>query len=1106
MSTWEKLESHCAAQQFAPRVESADFTFTAPTRGRVLQLKLSVHAVDGGLVYETPGGQEVDATAGLPLSLAWTGLCNRGGAPGGPARYVDPTRSPFAVEVWALVEPAPVIRPFADQVKQALGDVLRCIVSCGAGLPDDDDDDDDDVDDPLLAHAPAPVADAVIAVLYHSIELELVPWRDTYPGADKDHYPGAADNATRIDWVRYRLNDMGYFAGPATGVADPELTRALMRYRCNHGGALYQRLFDYLPDQDDKFVERPAAMAALADATFPADPADATAVLVGALEARTKAVPILSDAQVFARDDRPEAKLWVDNNVFVIDSDDASGRPDLNTIHQDTTSGAFVKAEREARWLTRPILPLQARVLVTRSDGAGVYVPEAVGPAQIHWSWAASPTAPDLPAPTTAQPSTIRGYVEATFAVMNAGAAAQFEHNAPTTAGGIVSSDAAATRAAAFAAYPGQPLDVAACMTTAALAAAATPADAPQGATRVYFRPSTIAGDSYRLSAELRPSDPAHAVAGATLVRHSSWLRVVRRVRISAHVGWPAHAIDHTVWDSVKQEFAHAFVEVDTANMAELTMDATIVAALGGQCGPGANDRSYYYHLNAKMPFSTLATYPAIPVMTTSLEAADALFITPFNQRDVYDWASTPSKDGKPASNDLRNAALLAGWYATQGGLRGQVGAHFKAQLDMRLESPPGPLIWQSPPAEAGPRSDRLEPLADGAVPADPLTALEDAVNTLVIATVNESLAGAPGAPEVARLVALRAMLNAGWRRDTLLNDATNYCIAVIDARITKQAGFPARYAVTTPIPNPAADYRLAPELVTNAIWGRVSEHCQKIGNVVDLDLQRHIRGQGLGDGLIYLDAMPHLPVVSQGRTYTYPGLNLGASGGLFMTSQFSRNDPVHLIAHEMAHCMFMRHYKNAGNHQPLEHDLADDNCIMSYGFNLGAVQVAAVWSATFGCYVLTATFRDNDGTPCQFDRLVTFTSSAPGLTLATFSADAHGQRRHAGTIKVLGGYEAKARLYVDTPHASITVTATALADTQGTTVINAPTQQAIAGDVAGFTDAESVAGPVRQLSGYGNAQHYHVPHAYRPHFCGKCNLVLRGWNLRAQDWPDRAP
>ncbi len=103
------------------------------------------------------------------------------------------------------------------------------------------------------------------------------------------------------------------------------------------------------------------------------------------------------------------------------------------------------------------------------------------------------------------------------------------------------------------------------------------------------------------------------------------------------------------------------------------------------------------------------------------------------------------------------------------------------------------------------------------------------------------------------------------------------------------------------------------------------------------------------------------------------------------------------------------------------------------------------------------------------------------------------------------GDYEAKAKLFVDAAHAAVTITATALADTSASVVINAPPQQAIPGDVAGYTDSESVVGPVNQLGGYGSAAHYHVPNNYRPHFCGRCNLVLRGWNLSAGAWPPRA-
>ncbi|MEM7155198.1 MAG: hypothetical protein AAF799_20285 [Myxococcota bacterium] len=55
-----------------------------------------------------------------------------------------------------------------------------------------------------------------------------------------------------------------------------------------------------------------------------------------------------------------------------------------------------------------------------------------------------------------------------------------------------------------------------------------------------------------------------------------------------------------------------------------------------------------------------------------------------------------------------------------------------------------------------------------------------------------------------------------------------------------------------------------------------------------------------------------------------------------------------YIVAHEMAHCLGLRHYENAGDQNPNDHDTADHNCVMSYSSNNPAHQRPAVYSPMF--------------------------------------------------------------------------------------------------------------------------------------------------------------
>ena len=976
------------------------------------------------------------------------------------------------------------------------------------------------------------------------MKLKMLDWRQTYPKADKDHYPLGEDVPTRIKWMQYRLNELGYFAGPVSGAETEDLKKANMRYRINHGGALYRRLFDYFPNDDDRRDVCADAISDLKTFDFNANPAGVQKELVTALEQSRKPRQVVSDPSVFSNPDFPdEAKIYVDNDCYYLGSYDSAGPEDMSIIDQDTTSGAFVKAARERAWLSDPHLPLEVEVLVRKSNDQEVAVPEAAAGLRVKWDWESNPAHPQLPIHSAAQPNRTVDYVQRAFRELNGGLPDKHKHNLRFELGGLVTPDLLTNCTNIF--IPYEPFDIQAAECSSRVGG---PADSQElrARSRVYFRPSIIASDSYRIQAILEIVSPGQAAPIATLEVRSGWVRIWRRIHVTAYVVWPprddANKIRPQTWTGVKEKFCEAFVEVDTSGMQQITMSNEIVRLNPepAQCGPERNDLSYYYFLRskeveeAKTPqerqerrrvlesyFSPLAIFPNKPMMITGRGAADALLMHKVLRSENEQWCKS-AKDGKTVTATVAAAKKLVDYYnQCAPALLRRVGAHFGPQFDARMETPGSDLIWKNIPA-GGSRPD-MQVFADDEVPADAVADLENAINDLVVTPVARAIGAGDNAALLNLLSWLYECVHIGWSTGTnsILKLAGDHFKAQLERFAIKQTvkapADPAKpFALRPNIvswvfapnrPDAIQRFTIPDEVVKSAIEDTVKGHCEKIADTVNLDLQRYVRQEkGYGDGIIYLDAKPHVNVRSamRGRNYTYPGLNAGASGGFFVTSQHTRNEMVHLLTHEMCHCMFLRHYKNASNYQPLEHDLSDDNCIMSYGFNLRDIRLSFKWNDAKAGYEVKATFTDNEGTDAKFDRLVEFSSPGNNLWWSTFNQD----RKHQQSIKVASeGYIAKACLYVDTAAGNINVKGMALADVTQTIVLPVPADkiQPTPANIAGSLDQELPNGPISMLGGYGSGAHYHFPDNYKPSFCGKCNLVLRGWNLSQGNWPPRA-
>lgn len=380
-------------------------------------------------------------------------------------------------------------------------------------------------------------AEAEFYVLYHSVTLALGTY--TADGAEPD------EGAARGRWVQYKLNQLGYFAGPVDGVIGAQTQRAMVRYALGHPaltvstaenrGALY---IDEGPFRD----------------ALRANEQQRTIIQNGALPA-----------------DDAAARIYVDHNYFY---------GYLADFGHDTGH-----VTNDARRLDRFEIPLEATILLMSRDdadgtGHGVAAPRAVGELDIEWlvDEAAEDTSHLADGSDPNIPSLTRAYVDAAILATRAGG----RTNCPSTHGGArqaVNPNAGYFRAGA---------DLPPFVSAAAGDVVSTPAyqggDQKRGRAGILFRGSYIAGDNYRITAHISfrglPNENLLVTAHRQVRNMAPWddilrartgrMTLWRQHRIAAVVSWPAPAAGIN-WPVVAAEYALAYCELDHGHAVALT-------------------------------------------------------------------------------------------------------------------------------------------------------------------------------------------------------------------------------------------------------------------------------------------------------------------------------------------------------------------------------------------------------------------------------------------------------------------------------------------------------------------------------------------------------
>ncbi|WP_426754841.1 hypothetical protein [Myxococcus sp. Y35] len=529
------LPLRCDWTHFAPSQETLAVTYDPPDEGRLVSVRLEVRDYANTLVYQSDA---LDCRDG-PADVTWTGALNVGN----DARhepFATPLRAPYTLQVDAVIEADE--RDGLRQPEDLPNTELDSVMPCEARN-----------EEPLAegrVPPPPPSTTARVDVLYHSVEVVRGPWLATGEAFDR----GTAAS------ICHKLNQLGYYAGPPARVAvhTDLLDKAKERFLRNHGDlrrAVEAPTDDQFEDAlDGALADAHGARPTLADAQSHPIP-EGTALPMGAGD------PLRVYVEAVGFDE--DLANQTDEFMRQIPPNRNNGAIDWGALHNKTTS--------EAGKLNRPLVPLEAVIYLKGHDGSRVAAPRAVGAVRVDWS-AAEPgeDVSHLPLDDRLHCGT-RAYINRVLHSDFVDLTHDGNTNCPEAYGGI------RTRVDNFRNpfwREPQPYAPHAAPTEDAgrkvlWVPAFTDGDAHPsrvGRAGIYFQPSLIAGDRYRVRARLSYAgrDNALALEAANPVCQYETRPIVvwRRVEVFGIVGWPLRDHGHLP-QQCRARYAEAYLEVD---------------------------------------------------------------------------------------------------------------------------------------------------------------------------------------------------------------------------------------------------------------------------------------------------------------------------------------------------------------------------------------------------------------------------------------------------------------------------------------------------------------------------------------------------------------
>ncbi len=381
--------------------------------------------------------------------------------------------------------------------------------------------------------------EAEFKVLYHSIKVKQGPWTPD----EKEPDEAKAEK----DWVAYKLNELGYWGGPVGKDQDDYLKKAIIRYKANH-----------------KKMHK-------LDASTYTDAIDAD--LKAALKAGDNKRANFLEAAAFT-DKAKESAVRVEAITY-------------------DTSGEFgsAKPQYEKLRVNRPVIPVEVQVFLKSKADAETDAPEAVGAVRINWRF--TDTDEDLKdqydGTTAGEPSKTKQYIEKSLK-LKSGRTGKGDNCHKDFAG--IRDDAKDWVTPCFVGEQYIPYKVEedAGQKLVFSKGCIDKVKYPKrlGRAGMILRPSYIAGDDYKIKAEIdftglpnkADLEKFHGVKDekTRINAETGNFRVKRFNKVAVVIDWPART-NGAEWDKIAVEFGKAFLEIDTSSIASKKMKDVITQA-----------------------------------------------------------------------------------------------------------------------------------------------------------------------------------------------------------------------------------------------------------------------------------------------------------------------------------------------------------------------------------------------------------------------------------------------------------------------------------------------------------------------------------------------
>jgi len=398
--------------------------------------------------------------------------------------------------------------------------------------------------------------EAQTSIRVHSLDIVRAPWDPEEKLTPQMQVPEAEEEKGR--WMRWRLNELGFFGGPFKQDVDAYQKKALTRFRANHKDLYRYDHADYAQDLSDALPQIVNKLKGgenkRDDFTRPTDIGTRQQITAG------------KSLSLADKDDK--LRIIVESLTFM-------KNVDKDELVDQYTQGSTRNEVERAR-LNRPLIPIEARVYIQGKNGKnGFRVPEAVGAVRINWSHTEPVEDVDRQFEEVKYWSYPRRYIEKALKLRD-GRKGETCNNCPDAYGGIrkdadtnyktpfllgayyspcTLQDDGTKKVVYSKAYDGRVID-------------GKTYKRRLGSAGIYFRPSCVAGDTYKIKAAVDPSrlDPKQPDVETTTNPIEIW----RYAKVAGLINWSDNPLPD-VWRRVRKEYAVAFMDIDVDSITTQT-------------------------------------------------------------------------------------------------------------------------------------------------------------------------------------------------------------------------------------------------------------------------------------------------------------------------------------------------------------------------------------------------------------------------------------------------------------------------------------------------------------------------------------------------------